>query len=218
MNCRSPVLTAGPWAPQVIADLFPSNTIDLKAQPNASDWLILKNTRHPDNPSVGAVLLEEIVHHKLEFAARNDGTLWACNRRVYGRPVYPVGEISAPDLDVIAELKDYCKTYLRSSGVDDDEFEILEERRSFRPATQSEIPIISAVPLRLLEADANDTLSTSEAASRVYICTGHGSWGVGLGMGSARLLAQIMYGEEPDIDLSPFTLGNDKRSTVTGNL
>lgn len=86
MDCSNLILAAGPWTQQVLKDLFPSNSIDLKAEPNAADWLILKNLRYP---AVCSILLEEIVHHKLEFAARNDGTIWACNQRVYRTTIDP---------------------------------------------------------------------------------------------------------------------------------
>ena len=38
------------------------------------------------------------------------------------------------------------------------------------------------------------------------MCWGHGSYGLTLGMGSGRLMSQLMRGEKPDIDLSLFAL------------
>lgn len=150
----------------------------------------------------GAVLLEEAVGHKLEFAARNDGMIWACGRRIYDAELCPIGEHAEPDLD---ELMVYAEKFIRAGDESNTRIKIIKKGRSFRPGTAPVLPTISAVPGRLL-SKSRATTPYFGMTSGVYISTGHSSWGVGLGMGSGKVLAQLMRGERPDVDLSDFTL------------
>ena len=58
--------------------------------------------------------------------------------------------------------------------------------------------------LTSLTVDEDDQVS--ECSSRIFVYRGHGSYGLTLGIGSGRLMGQLMRGEKPNIDLSLFTL------------
>jgi D-amino-acid dehydrogenase len=61
-----------------------------------------------------------------------------------------------------------------------------------RPMTPDGRPIISRTPF-----------------SNLFVNTGHGPLGWTLACGSARLLAQMMHEERPDLDTAPFALARD---------
>ncbi len=63
-----------------------------------------------------------------------------------------------------------------------------EVRVGLRPASADGLPILSAIP----DVDG------------AYVATGHGSTGLQLGPYSGKLLAALVVGDEPDVDLSAF--------------
>ena len=73
---------------------------------------------------------------------------------------------------------------------------IRSQGRSYRPATKSQNLIIAAVPASKL-GEKNDHSASDDGVDEVetvYIHYGHGSHGILLGMGSGRLMAQILLG------------------------
>ena len=40
----------------------------------------------------------------------------------------------------------------------------------------------------------------------VFLCWGHGSWGLTLGPGTGKLMSQLILGGPTDLDLSPFQI------------
>lgn len=101
---------------------------------------------------------------------------------------FELGKTSlAPSSRRIARLESLARTRLRF----DDE---LTNRRSWaglRPMTPDGVPIIGPA-------------TTSE---NVTIATGHAMTGLSMGLGTGRLVAQLVTGEQPEIDLSRFALG-----------
>lgn len=68
---------------------------------------------------------------------------------------------------------------------------------------------MSEVPPSDLSTKAAEEGRAATSSSGVFVCWGHGSWGLTLGMGSGRLMGQLMRGEKPDISLSRFSLGQN---------
>ncbi|KAH8817162.1 FAD dependent oxidoreductase [Xylogone sp. PMI_703] len=202
--CRTLILTTGPWTPSQLKALFPSSTLDLQPVTNAGDWLILQNSNFLDSKSVAAVFFNGIVHEKLEYAGRNDGTIWVCGRRNYVAELPPANQEGEPDDDIISDMMNYSQRFIRAGGSNEKglKLSVVSKGRAFRPFTASGLPIISEIPSKHLFP----SVETHHGASRVFICYGHGSYGVTLGMGSGRLMAQLVRGEKPDIDMSKFTV------------
>lgn len=66
---------------------------------------------------------------------------------------------------------------------------ILKTGRAFRPATASDLSFMTAVPLL--------HLSPSKQGRKTGVfCFGHESYGMSLGMGSGKLMAQVMRGAQ----------------------
>ena len=60
------------------------------------------------------------------------------------------------------------------------------------------------VGLRPLCADGLPVLGTVPGIEGVYLATGHGPTGLQLGPYSGKVVADVMLGREPDVDLAPF--------------
>ena len=148
----------------------------------------------------------------MEFTARNDGTIWACGRRNLTAKLPPSGLSTKPDEEMIEELKDRARTWLFSDykciEKHTDRIELVSKGRAFRPATKSGLPVISEVKASDLTCDTIETTSR-EGSSGVYLGWGHGSYGLTLGMGTGKVMGQVMHGENPDLDLSLFALKQD---------
>lgn len=207
--CRKLVLAAGPWTPALVKTLFPGSTLDLQPSINAGDWVVMENKKILDSRSLAVVFFDEIVHEKLEFAGRNDGTVWVCGRRNYSAELPSPNDVDEPDESMISELLTYSRRFLNfgqgGKGEGTLHPSVLAQGRSFRPSTVSGLPFISEVPSRLLFSSEG----TNPTSSGVFICYGHGSYGITLGIGSGKLIAQLVQNEKTDIDISRFKVTLD---------
>lgn len=214
IECGRVLLACGPWTPKVFGTLFPSSPIRLRWVTNAGDWILCKNPCMKTQSTVGFVSFAPLLGEKIEFAARNDGTVWACGRRNIDADLPSPDLLGEPDEKLINELIDHARGWLNWNCTCDlaaethhtaREFQLVGQGRAFRPATESGLPTISGVSASGL-TDANGTADPASNPSGVFVCWGHGSYGLTLGMGSGRLISQLMLGEETDIDVSLFSL------------
>jgi glycine/D-amino acid oxidase-like deaminating enzyme len=206
LPCQKLVLTAGPWTPSQVKILFPGSPLDLKPSTNAGDWIIFQNQNPLETETTAVVFFDDIVHEKLEYAGRNDGSIWVCGRRNYVAVLPLPSKEDQPDNTVISNLIDYSERFIRQSGNADGEknpgLAIIGKGRAFRPSTVSGLPFISGIPSKYLCSSSK----SPSAACGVFICYGHGSYGITLGMGSRQRIAQLVCGQKPDLDLSKFTI------------
>lgn len=210
MACDQILLACGPWTPGVFERLFPSSPLRLQWTTDAGDWIICKSSCPTTQTSTAYVSFANLAGHKMEFSGRSDGTIWACGRRNFTADLPVPGQVDEPDGELIEELSSYARKWLHwgcnCAGTDTVEFQILSKGRAFRPATKSGLPIISEVSRARLSSDDGGSRQAGDSSSGVFVCWGHGSYGLTLGMGSGRLMSQLMYGDKPDLDLSLFSL------------
>ncbi|KAJ5711094.1 hypothetical protein N7488_005250 [Penicillium malachiteum] len=209
--CQKLVLTAGPWTPALVKSLFPNTSIDLKPAINAGDWLVMENRNCLNANSLAVVFFDDIVHDKLEFAGRNDGTIWVCGRRNYTAKLPPLNTEDKPDETVISDLMKFSRRFFEAAdegkGIGHDPI-ILAQGRYFRPSTVSGLPIISKISSTFLFCSEKPH---SSADSGVFVCYGHGSYGITLGIGSGKLISQLVRNQKTDIDISKFGLAQDQK-------
>jgi D-amino-acid dehydrogenase len=67
---------------------------------------------------------------------------------------------------------------------------LLEMRVGMRPYTKDRMPVLGEVP----------------GMEGVLLATGHGSTGLQLGPLSGKLVAEMAMGQQPQVDLSPFSV------------
>lgn len=199
LPARHLILAAGPWTANVFSKLFPGSAIDLGFSPVAGDYLILQNPTALTEESLSGVFLDQIVGHKLEFVGRNDKTIWVCAQTNSTATLPEPGSFGKPDPNMISELNNLSSRFVVP------DLQVVDQGRSFRPSTRSGLPIIAAVP----RTDLTDSMrppQSDDKQSGIFICSGHGSYGVVLGMGTGKVMSQIVLGQKPDIDVSRFNL------------
>lgn len=208
--CEKLVLAGGPWTPAVYEKLFPSSAVHLELVMDAGDWMVFRNPNPSTEKSIAFIGLNNIVHEKLEFAGRDDGTIWVCGRRDTPGALVPLGTAGEVNVRMVAELTGRSYRFLQVQRNDDPEsFEELQVEslgRSFRPCTRSGLPMMSAVSLSQLCERSSRREFHAEGASNVFLCWGHGSYGLTLGPGSGKVMSQLIRGKDPDIDISPFII------------
>ena len=204
LTCQRLVIAAGPWTPMVFEALFPASTIDLRPVIDVGDYIIFRHSEPTSDECIAAVYMDDIVGHKLEFAGRNDSTIWLCGER--GRPgkIPPVGETAPPSKEAIVNMMGHAEKFLKHGDGKACRLRVASIGRAFRPDRQSGLPVIAAVPRSMLAANQDEAFDDN--TSTIFLCSGHGHYGVTLGLGSGRLMSQIVLGVKTDIDLSLFGL------------
>ncbi|KAI1115079.1 hypothetical protein F5Y14DRAFT_440819 [Nemania sp. NC0429] len=210
IHCTELLLACGAWTPDVFGKLFPSSSLKLQWTTDAGDWASWKNPCPTTESSTAYVSFANLVGDKLEFAGRNDGTIWACGRRNLTADLPAPGHRQDPDERMISDLVSYAQKWVNLNcdclGSHDHDIQLVAQGRAFRPATKSGLPIFDEFPSVALTERSSSISRVKGSPSGVFICWGHGSYGLTLGMGSGRVMSQLMLGEEPDIDISEFSL------------
>lgn len=100
----------------------------------------------------------------------------------------------------IESLLKVAKTILQRSG--SIKSNIIRASLCHRPVTDNRTPVIARIDSK------HYSPVTSESAGRggVYVCAGHGPWGISLGPGSGKLCADMMLGREVPAYLSKLGL------------
>ncbi|KAL8932035.1 MAG: hypothetical protein Q9216_006990 [Gyalolechia sp. 2 TL-2023] len=213
IDCTKLLLACGPWTPIVYKTLFPSSPIHLQSTTDAGDWIVCENLCPTTQDSTAYVSFQGILAEKLEFAGRNNGTIWVCGRNNFTALLPTQGQTAEPDEKMIEELIGRAGEWLhlrcRCTEKHADELRLVSKGRAFRPATKPGLPIISEVKPSDLTSDSTDAAPSLESSSGVYVGWGHGSYGLTLGMGTGKLMSQLMRGGKPDLGLSLFALSRD---------
>ncbi|KND89974.1 hypothetical protein TOPH_05321 [Tolypocladium ophioglossoides CBS 100239] len=203
IDCKQLLLACGPWTPTVYERLFPSSTIHLQWTTNAGDWILCKNPCLTTQGSVAFVSFNGLIGEKFEFAGRNDGTIWACGRRNLTAALPSPSQLDTPDQKVIEELRGRAREWLNwgcnCAEKHANDFQVVDQGRAFRPATKSGLPIMSEVLSSDISTKGTEDSQAATGSSQVFVCWGHGSWGLTLGMGSGKLMSQVKCQEARQI-------------------
>jgi len=135
--CGSVILTTGPWTQQLLDQTLPQLDIKLSFKTDAGDLVLLNNPHTINDRAVSAMWVDDVVDQKLEFAGRRDGTIWACGQRNSTAKLPAVGQRAHPDPELIEGLRDYGRRFISRAEDKDEEVQVVESGRAFRPVTES---------------------------------------------------------------------------------
>ena len=210
ISCHNLVLAAGAWTPRLYKKLFPSSNTKFGQTTNSGNWAVVKSPAKPLLQNRCEVIFDELVGHQLEFVGRKDGTIWISG---LNNTVKCLGEVQGsdiPDEDAILRLIEYARRFLLASEKCDS-LGVIATGRTYRPTIDRELPIIARVHPRKLcyvkSSDGNYPVADAHGpAGGVFVCSGHGKYGITLAMGSGRLMSQMIMGDPTDFDVSKLGL------------
>jgi D-amino-acid dehydrogenase len=112
---------------------------------------------------------------------------WPAGRVALGATVEDVGFDARPTVQGMGQLFAECRR--RYPGLTDATF--LEVRVGLRPTSEDDLPVLGAIP----------------GVANAFVAGGHGANGLLLGPVSGRVIADLLDGRDPGIDLAPFAAG-----------
>ncbi|KAM0277482.1 hypothetical protein ACHAQH_005760 [Verticillium albo-atrum] len=192
--CTHVLLAAGAWTPRVFATLFPLSTANIPVSGLSGHSLILRTPRphHPD--ACHAVYSTAASGWSPELFSRLGGTLYLAGVNSAAEPL--------PDLPCDAPIRPDRIEELRRVAVQlvegGEDLEVVREGHCFRPVTERGVPLLCRVPDEALGPGVS---TRSGAGGGVFIAAGHGPWGISLGVGSGKVMAEMMQGRPTSADV-----------------
>lgn len=230
LPCRNLVICAGPWTSLVYKTLFPSASATDRPQISslAGYSLLVRSPRHTllhehdqykgKSHAVFTTLPEEDGGFCPEIFSREGAEIYIAglNSSEIPIPARAEGSKAIMDEEQMARLRKVAVQFLGKLASSEDEMdqneddlEILREGLCFRPVSNTGLPIVSRVRDKLL-GDQTSIRSDHTAVGReiggVFIATGHGPWGISQSLGTGKVIADMVDGVEPEVDVSGLSL------------
>lgn len=226
LECTNIIICAGPWTPQVYHDLFPSSRLSIPISSLAGYSLVVRSPRHTlqdervtyagrshavfTTPSASIGFCPEIF-------SRQGGEIYISGLNPMHIPLPAQAEDSCNIMEQ-KEMERLRRVAVRLMGglaegsvesTDDipntNDLEILREGLCFRPVSARGVPYVGRVDEDLLGGLKTGSQNRPEhGATRggVFIASGHGPWGISLSLGTGKVIAQMVEGVDPDVDVS----------------
>lgn len=199
--CTRLLIAAGAWTPKVYASLFPESRIDIPITSLAGHSLVVKSPRWTKEH-------EEKGCHAV-FSTTNDGFSPEIFSRI-GEEIYIAGlndsRIPLPELATQAKIDPKCvdalekvaERLLGRDGTDVSDLEIVRKGLCFRPVTRNGNPIVSRIP----DEDLGGIETKGGGEGGVFVAAGHGPWGISMGLGTGKVMQEMIEGGELSADVS----------------
>lgn len=199
--CTRLLIAAGAWTPKVYASLFPESRIDIPITSLAGHSLVVKSPRWTKEH-------EEKGCHAV-FSTTNDGFSPEIFSRI-GEEIYIAGlndsRIPLPELATQAKIDPKCvdalekvaERLLGRDGTDVSDLEIVRKGLCFRPVTRNGNPIVSTIP----DEDLGGIETKGGGEGGVFVAAGHGPWGISMGLGTGKVMQEMIEGGELSADVS----------------
>ncbi|KKK15884.1 hypothetical protein AOCH_002725 [Aspergillus ochraceoroseus] len=217
LPCTNLVISGGVWSPRIFQNLFPSSDFSLPIYPLSGYSLVLRSPRYT-------------LEHERQIQSRSHAFFTtqppSCgfSPEIFSREggeIYIAGlnsrEIPVPDrVDDVRKFMDKDEmdklkaVMVRLMGklphgvtestdelTNIDDLEILREGLCHRPVTERGVPLVTRLDDKLLGAG----LKTA-AKGGVFIAAGHGPWGISLSLGTGKVVADMIQGLKPAVDIS----------------
>ncbi|KAI9722510.1 MAG: hypothetical protein M1828_004757 [Chrysothrix sp. TS-e1954] len=205
------VISAGPWSQDVMKSLFPESlyAIPLNSTNSAGNHLQVKTpgwAPRDDERGLDQVFLGDVLDGdaRLDLTSYNGGTIYVGGYGAEAQELPKSAEEVLPQKRNVEVMRTLAEQFITRPPQQD--LEIVSAGRCYRPAAMPDRPIIGEVPLDMLYPQLNSH-GQIPALSRIkgsglFINVGHNSDGVTLALGSGRVMAELVLGLKPSIDIS----------------
>jgi glycine/D-amino acid oxidase-like deaminating enzyme len=200
IEIKNLVIAAGPWSGRVLKTLFPAAQIQISLDTlsSSSNHLTVRSPRwRPSDDSAGChqLFLDKVLSRPLDISSHLNGTLYIGSYGAEPEELPALATEVKPQQGAIDHIKQLCRRMLDLP--EEEDLEIVQPGRCYRPVVKQGRPIIAEVPLALL-CDPSE----SSLPYRVFLNVGHGSYGITLGLGSGKVMSQLIMGVKPSANIS----------------
>ncbi|KAL4739032.1 FAD dependent oxidoreductase [Aspergillus similis] len=225
LPCTKLIIAAGSWTPRVFSSLFPSSTTTFPIYPLAGYSLVIRSPRYTKR-------------HETELNGESHAVFTthppSCgfSPEIFSREgseIYIAGlnsrEIPVPervedlkeryfDAKEMQKLKDVTVRLMgnlpagTTESTDEiantNDLEVLREGLCLRPVAERGVPFVSKV-----DDSALGGVKTAKNGG-VFVAAGHGPWGISLALGTGSVVADLVRGVTPAVDIRGLGVGEGK--------
>jgi glycine/D-amino acid oxidase-like deaminating enzyme len=216
VQCRSIVIAAGPWAPRVFTTLFPAATIALPMNSTAAagnHFRLRTPGWKPSDDAKGSVQdffqPEKTGGKGLDVTSFMGGELYVAGWGAVPEEL-PVcaGDVEAQPRE-IADMVQVVKRWLIVDP--EEELQVFDVGRCYRPLAQPDNPIIAKLPWELLGMESEHWTGDREegggsSIGGLFVHTAHSGDGVTLSLGSGKVMNELLLGHKPSVEISGLSL------------
>lgn len=201
--CTRILISAGAWSPQVYKTLFPSSKLKIPVSSLAGHSLVVNSPRwqkHHEESGCHAIFTTDEQGYSPEIFSRTGGEIYVAGMNSETIPLPKTAQDAEIDDEVLMTLRTTAKRLLGLPKMDD----LVEVRKGlcFRPVTKRGTPFLS----RLQDSKLGGVRSRGSSEGGVFIAAGHGPWGISLGLGTGKVMSEMMKGEKLSADVSGLKL------------
>lgn len=194
------VITSGPWSKLVFQKLFTKAKIQIPISSLAGHSLVVRSPRwsaeHEDK-GCHAVFSTDVDGFSPEIFSRIGGEIYLAGLNDSTLTLPKTGAEAKVDAEQINRLKIVCRQMLGLSPGEEDDLEVLREGLCFRPVTNTGSPIVT----RISEEKLGGVRTQGGGDGGVFLCAGHGPWGISLSVGTGKVLSEMVEGVQTSADV-----------------
>lgn len=203
ISCTRLLIAAGVWSPQVFKMLFPTSKTKIPVTSLAGHSLIVSSPRwqmHDEANGCHAIFTTDEQGYSPEVFSRTGGEIYVAGLNSETIPIPKTAQDAEIDDESLAALRVTAKRLLGLPKTDD----LVEIRKGlcFRPITRRGTPFLS----RIDDKKLGGVRTKGGSEGGVYIAAGHGPWGISLGLGSGKVMSEMLMGTRPSADVSGLRL------------
>lgn len=213
LPCKKLILCGGPWTPQIFKELFPESKLAIPISPLAGYSLVVRSPRHTMQherelyqgrshaifttlPSSCGFCPEIFSREGAEiYIAGLNSTAIPLPARAEDAHLQMAEEQIGRLRDVAVHLMGNPASPTTASGDKHDDLAITRTGLCFRPVSATGNPIVSQVCPEMLGLSGADDAG-------VFIASGHGPWGISLSLGTGKVIAELVQGAMPSVDIT----------------
>jgi glycine/D-amino acid oxidase-like deaminating enzyme len=200
LPCTKVLIAAGAWSPQVFSTLFPRAKKKLPISSLAGHSLVLRSPRwRKEHQEMGchAIFTTDEEGYSPEIFSRLGEEIYIAGLNSSSLALPDLATASVVDENAVNKL---MRTSKRLLGVDDlkvEDLEVLRKGLCFRPVTNRGTPFLTRIPDNIL----SDVRIRGAGEGGVWLAAGHGPWGISLSLGSGKVMAEMIQGKPPSVDI-----------------
>ncbi|KAL4926754.1 NAD(P)/FAD-dependent oxidoreductase [Aspergillus undulatus] len=226
LQCTNLIIASGSWTPRVFSTLFPDSSAKMPIYPLAGYSLVIRSPRYTytsehekeaegshavftTHPPTAGFAPEMFSREGSEiYIAGLNSTRIPVPERVEDLQKYWDEEEMDRLKDVTIRLMGKLPAGQKEStdGVlNENDLTILREGLCLRPVSERGVPFVG----RVEESDLGGIKSCKGGG--IFVAAGHGPWGISLALGTGAVMADLVRGVKPSVDVSGLGLGGKAR-------